>query len=79
MAALTRVSSAVGSSPMAGTLWVDRHLHKNGGSTLREVMLRNEEAGNCLYYGYAITGEGFRALASACDALVDLLCDGVSA
>lgn len=40
-------------------LWVDRHLHKNGGSTVREVMLRNEEAGNCVYYGYTQTHEGW--------------------
>ena len=48
-----------------GTLWVDRHLHKNGGSTLRETMLRNEEAGNCLYYGYTQTREGWNALTAA--------------
>jgi hypothetical protein len=43
-------------------LWIDRHLHKNGGSTVREVMLRNEEAGHCVYYGYQQTAEGWRAL-----------------
>lgn len=43
-------------------LWIDRHLHKNGGSTVREVMLRNEEAGRCVYYGYTQTHEGWRAL-----------------
>ena len=45
-----------------GTLWVDRHLHKNGGSTMREVMLRNEEAGRCVYYGYTQTREGWDRL-----------------
>ena len=45
-----------------GLLWVDRHLHKNGGSTLREVMLRNEEKGNCVYYGYTQTREGWDRL-----------------
>jgi hypothetical protein len=44
------------------SLWVDRHLHKNGGSTMREVMLRNEEAGNCIYYGYTQTREGWDRL-----------------
>ena len=43
-------------------LWVDRHLHKNGGSTVREVMLRNEESGNCVYYGYTQTHEGWLRL-----------------
>jgi hypothetical protein len=43
-------------------VWVDRHLHKNGGSTIREVMLRNEEAGSCVYYGYTQTHEGWVAL-----------------
>jgi hypothetical protein len=43
-------------------IWLDRHLHKNGGSTIREVMLRNEEAGNCVYWGYAQTREGFDAV-----------------
>ena len=43
-------------------LWLDRHLHKNGGSTMREVMLRNEEAGNCLYWGYALTNEGWASV-----------------
>lgn len=55
----------------AGVVWVDRHLHKNGGSTVREVMLRNEEAGNCVYYGYTQTHEGWArvmdALRSAAD------------
>ena len=45
-------------------LWVDRHLHKNGGSTIREVMLRNEEAGKCVYYGYTQTREGWDRLMS---------------
>ena len=40
-------------------IWLDRHLHKNGGSTVREVMLRNEEAGNCVYWGWAQTREGW--------------------
>ena len=46
------------------SLWVDRHLHKNGGSTIREVMLRNEEAGQCVYYGYTQTREGWDRLMS---------------
>ena len=50
--------------PAAMALWVDRHLHKNGGSTIREVMLRNEEAGNCVYYGYTQTREGWTRLVS---------------
>jgi hypothetical protein len=53
------------SAAAEGVLWVDRHLHKNGGSTLREVMLRNEEAGNCVYYGYQQTGEGWDRLMNA--------------
>ena len=53
------------SASAEGVLWVDRHLHKNGGSTLREVMLRNEEAGNCVYYGYQQTGEGWDRLMNA--------------
>ena len=44
------------------SLWVDRHLHKNGGSTIREVMLRNEESGHCVYYGYTQTREGWQRL-----------------
>ena len=49
---------------VAMALWVDRHLHKNGGSTIREVMLRNEEAGKCVYYGYTQTREGWDRLMS---------------
>ena len=45
-----------------GVIWVDRHLHKNGGSTIREVMLRNEESGHCVYYGYTQTREGWARL-----------------
>ena len=54
--------AAMTSPAASGTLWVDRHLHKNGGSTLREVMLRSEEAGHCLYYGYTQTREGWDRL-----------------
>lgn len=50
--------SAAGSA----LVWVDRHLHKNGGSTIREIMLRNEEAGRCVYYGYTQTREGWDRL-----------------
>ena len=58
------VDAANTMSIVGGTLWVDRHLHKNGGSTMREVMLRNEEAGNCVYYGYTQTREGWDRLMS---------------
>lgn len=57
--------SSSSSWPAEGVLWVDRHLHKNGGSTMREVMLRNEEAGRCTYYGYTQTHEGWERLIDA--------------
>ena len=50
-------------------IWLDRHLHKNGGSTIREVMLRNEEAGNCIYWGYGQTREGWKSTMSLLMAL----------
>ena len=31
---------------------LERHLHKNGGSTMRDLFYRNEMLGECLYWGY---------------------------
>lgn len=55
----------MGRQLLPGVVWVDRHLHKNGGSTVREVMLRNEEAGHCQYWGYAQTHRGWAAVMKA--------------
>jgi hypothetical protein len=45
--------------PVAGAILVDRHLHKNGGSTMRQVLLANERAGVCQYWGYWQTPGGW--------------------
>ena len=65
MSQLDAKGMGVAMSSQPGVIWVDRHLHKNGGSTIREVMLRNEEAGRCVYYGYGQTREGWRRLIKA--------------
>ena len=31
---------------------VDRHVHKNGGSTVRDLFLEHERTGHALYQGY---------------------------
>ena len=33
---------------------VDRHMHKNGGSTLRQIFMRNELLDDWLYWGYGL-------------------------
>jgi hypothetical protein len=33
---------------------VERHLHKNGGSTSRDVLLENERRGGWMYWGYSL-------------------------
>ncbi|KAL1514513.1 hypothetical protein AB1Y20_003612 [Prymnesium parvum] len=45
-----------------GFVWLDRHLHKNGGSTVRELMRRHEEAGGCVYWGYSLSAESWPRL-----------------
>ena len=42
-------------SPLpACSIVVDRHTHKNGGSTLRDLFLRNELHDGWLYWGYGL-------------------------
>ena len=38
----------------ACSIVVDRHVHKNGGSTVRELFLRNELYDGWLYWGYGL-------------------------
>ena len=38
----------------ACSIVVDRHVHKNGGSTVRELFLRNELHDGWLYWGYGL-------------------------
>mgnify|MGYP001329038768 CR=1 FL=1 len=40
-------------------LWYDRHIEKNGGSTLRNVLKRLEEHGECAYWGYHLEKESW--------------------
>lgn len=42
-----------------GAILVDRHLHKNGGSTMRTILQANERAGVCQYWGYWQTWHGW--------------------
>lgn len=42
----------------------DRHIEKNGGSTMRVIMRRLEEHGECAYWGYAQGGPTWRAVMS---------------
>lgn len=47
-------------TPVAlGAILVDRHLHKNGGSTMRTILHANERAGVCQYWGYWQTWYGW--------------------
>ena len=48
---------------------VDRHLHKNGGSTMRDLFLEHERQGRALYYGYTHErwADDLRALAHSVD------------
>ena len=38
--------------PKRCAIFVDRHVHKNGGSTMRDLLLENERLGHGLYQGY---------------------------
>jgi len=42
-------------NPQQCFVWYDRHIAKNGGSTLAVLMQRLEEQRECLYYGYHLT------------------------
>ena len=60
-AALTAATAAARSNWSVGGLKrcaiiVDRHTHKNGGSTVRDIFLENERLGYGLYQGYTQLG-----------------------
>ena len=38
--------------PKRCAIFIDRHVHKNGGSTVRDLLLENERLGLGLYQGY---------------------------
>ena len=40
--------------PPRCSIIVDRHVHKNGGSTLRQIFMRNELLDDWLYWGYGL-------------------------
>lgn len=48
--------------PVRSAILIDRHLHKNGGSTMRQIFTANERAGVCQYWGYWQTPAGWRAV-----------------
>lgn len=39
-------------SPPRCLVVIDRHNHKTGGSTMRDIFAHQQAAGNCLYWGY---------------------------
>ena len=39
--------------PKRCAIFIDRHVHKNGGSTVRDLLLENERLGLGLYQGYS--------------------------
>ena len=41
-------------APRTCSILVDRHLHKNGGTTLRDILLENEKRGEWFYWGYSL-------------------------
>lgn len=51
---------------------VDRHVHKNGGSTVRDVFLEHERTGHALYQGYTqmYWHRDYRLLKRAADAAI---------
>ena len=38
--------------PKRCAILIDRHVHKNGGSTIRDLLLEQERLGHALYQGY---------------------------
>lgn len=42
----------IGVTEQHGFILVERHVEKNAGSTFREILLRNELHGKCMYWGY---------------------------
>lgn len=46
-------------APVPSAILIDRHLHKNGGSTMRQILTANERAGICQYWGYWQTQRGW--------------------
>ena len=40
--------------PPACSIVVDRHVHKNGGSTVRNFFFENDRRGGWRYYGYGL-------------------------
>ena len=47
-------SPAYTTAPRRCTILVDRHVHKTGGTTMRDIMLENERRGEWLYWGYSL-------------------------
>mmetsp|Transcript_27652 Transcript_27652/g.63605 ORF Transcript_27652/g.63605 Transcript_27652/m.63605 type:complete len:473 (-) Transcript_27652:82-1500(-) len=54
-------------APVPSAILIDRHLHKNGGSTFRHILLANERAGVCQYWGYWQTEEGWLKISRELD------------
>ena len=52
-------------------LWYDRHIEKNGGSTLRNVLKRLEEHGECAYWGYHLEKESWTPVMATRDISAD--------
>lgn len=53
---------AEGAEPEPCVFLIDRHVHKNGGSTMRELFLANEARGECIYWGYSAYGFEWRSV-----------------
>ena len=47
-------SPAYTTAPRRCAILVDRHVHKTGGTTMRDIMLENERRGEWLYWGYSL-------------------------
>ena len=54
MAASSSIAPYLRTPLPACSIVVDRHVHKNGGSTVRELFLRNELHDGWLYWGYGL-------------------------
>ena len=49
-----RTTPAYTTAPQRCVVLVDRHVHKTGGTTMRDILLNNERRGEWLYWGYSL-------------------------
>lgn len=66
-----RAPPANNATPQGCFVLFDRHLEKSGGSTLSVLMQRLEEQGECMYWGYHVTGSAWSKIQTSLSSITN--------